>query len=244
MECVTCKIKSGEPIILCDSCQRPSHKECSGLNASELKVMDLKGKRVLRFYCEDCQNGVRLIPKLLVKIDNLEAEINKLKDLMESGNKSSGSLDDKEDVICEMLERQNRASNIIVFHVNESKMKLQQERDAEDGKAIEAILNNFNVDKSNLKMFRLGKFLPNKIRPIKIILKSPEDAKFILKNKQLNTIPSVRIYGDQTKAQRDYFNAIKAKLQSLIEKGDNKKTIKFINNRPTIVDKQDPKNQM
>lgn len=204
--------------------------------------INLRGKRILKFYCEDCQNGVRLIPKLLVKIDNLEAEINKLKIIVESANKDSGTMEEKEDVLYEMMERQKCASNIIVFNVNESKMKSQQEREAEDVKAVEGILNNFNINKSNLKMFRLGKFVPNKSRPIKVILQSPEDAKFILKNKHLNIIPSIRIYGDQTRKQREYFNFIKTKLQRSIENGDNRKTIKFINNRPTIVDKQDPKN--
>lgn len=29
--------------------------------------MDLKGKIVLRFYCENCQSGIKFIPKLLAK---------------------------------------------------------------------------------------------------------------------------------------------------------------------------------
>lgn len=61
-------------------------------------------------------------------------------------------------------------------------------------------------------MFRLGKYGINKIRPIKVILNSQDDARSVLKNKQLSPIPSIRIFGDQTKAQQEYFKSIKAKL--------------------------------
>lgn len=234
MECVTCKTKNGEPVLLCDSCQRSTHRECSGLSASELKVMDLKGRRFLKFYCEDCQNGIKLIPKLLIKIDKLEEEIKQLKRV---GEESKALTLSEEDLIGEMMERQSRASNIIIYNVNESKKKSQQERNNEDINTVQEILENFDFDKGKIKSFRLGKFLPSKIRPIKAILPSPENVKQILKNRELIKGPSVRIYLDQTIMQREYFKKIKNELQALIDSGDANKTIKFINNKPTIVNK-------
>lgn len=236
MECVTCKCTTGEPCLFCDSCQRSTHRECTGLNASELKVMDLKGKRLLKFYCEDCQNGIKLIPKLLVKIDKLEGQINDLKKL--NDNISDSTVSENEDIISEIIDRQSRASNIVIFNVNESKLNSSRERNSEDNKTVHTILKDLDINKDGIKQFRLGKAEPGKNRPIKIILNSPEDAKYVLKNKYNITVPNIRIYSDQTKAQLQYLRKVKADLQVLIEKGDVNKTIKFFKNKPTIVDKQ------
>lgn len=240
MECMKCKITKGDSVILCDSCQRSTHRDCSGLSASELKVMDLKGKRYLKFYCEDCQNGVKLIPKLLVKIDTLETEINKLKTMVETSGQNIVSISNKEDLLYEMNDRNNRASNIIIFNVNESKKATAQQRQSEDSKTVDNILQNFNnIDQNNIKNFRLGKFEPNKSRPIKVVLKSVEDAKYVLKNRNLAAGQGVKIVGDQTKMQRVYYKWVKAELDKLIQSGVSNKTIKYINNKPTIVDKLD-----
>lgn len=48
---------------------RISIEKCSGLNASALKVMDLKGGRNMKYYCGDCQMVIKLIPKLRAPID-------------------------------------------------------------------------------------------------------------------------------------------------------------------------------
>ncbi|KAG5873467.1 hypothetical protein JTB14_007861 [Gonioctena quinquepunctata] len=81
MSCIKCNVANNEPSLNCDSCERIVHvnSDCSGLNASELKVKTLKGKRTLRFLCEECLMGVRLVPKLMKKIDDLQEEVNKLK---------------------------------------------------------------------------------------------------------------------------------------------------------------------
>lgn len=243
MECVICKTKTGEPVLLCDSCHRPTHRDCSGLNASELKVMDLKGKRSLRFYCEDCESGIKLIPELIVKIDKLEAELKSIKDFTQNvinataATDSGASINEKEDLISEIMDRQNRASNVIVLNVNESKKNSQPERNLEDLATIKDIVQKVNINANDIKIFRLGKFTPNKIRPIKVCLKSVDDAKLILKNKQSIGVPNIKIFSDQTKAQRDYFNKVKLELQELINNGVTNKTIKFINNKPTIVNK-------
>lgn len=40
--CTICELNEGN-LIVCDSCGRALHKRCSGLNASEPPVMELKG---------------------------------------------------------------------------------------------------------------------------------------------------------------------------------------------------------
>uniref|UniRef100_A0A6P7H4F1 Uncharacterized protein LOC114346868 isoform X1 n=1 Tax=Diabrotica virgifera virgifera TaxID=50390 RepID=A0A6P7H4F1_DIAVI len=203
--------------------------------------MDLKGRRLLKFYCEDCHSGIKLIPKLLVKIDKLEEEITELKNNIEN-IKIPSQCPDNEDLINEIMDRQRRASNIIIFNVNESKMKSNQERNNEDNNVVQDILQNFDIDKSKIKSFRVGKFQPEKIRPIKVILPSTENVKMILRNKELIKGPSVKIFSDQTNAQREYLNKLKLELKKMNDSGDNSKTIKFFNNKPTIVDKIHQKN--
>ncbi|KAJ8963199.1 hypothetical protein NQ318_018665 [Aromia moschata] len=46
---------------------------------SEIKVMELKGKRILKFMCEECQSGLMQVPKLLQAIDELKSEIQAMK---------------------------------------------------------------------------------------------------------------------------------------------------------------------
>lgn len=52
MECDVCKKK--ERVVLCDGCASGICIKCSKLTASEIKVLELKGSRVMKFYCTRC----------------------------------------------------------------------------------------------------------------------------------------------------------------------------------------------
>lgn len=54
MECDVCKIKV-KPLFQCDTCSKGICKSCGKLSASEVKVLELKGERMLRFDCFSCQ---------------------------------------------------------------------------------------------------------------------------------------------------------------------------------------------
>ncbi|KAG5897247.1 hypothetical protein JTB14_013151 [Gonioctena quinquepunctata] len=80
--CTECKEKFNPNIrdeIKCDSCSRSFHYKCSGLGGSELKVMELKTKRKLQFFCDDCQQGLKILPTLLAKIEKLTSEVEALR---------------------------------------------------------------------------------------------------------------------------------------------------------------------
>ena len=176
-----------------------------------------------------------MIPTLIKQISGMQAEINILKQT--NNTDQNLGVVEKEELIYEMLDRQNRKANIIIYNVKEPDLNTQSERSSQDNETVKNILENFDIGRNNWKVFRLGKFVANKARPIKVILNSPEDAINVLKNKQLIKIPSVKIFSDQTVAQRQYFQKVKSELQELIAKGDNSKTIKYINNKPTIVNR-------
>lgn len=56
MECDVCKKKDNPnlKIYLCDGCHKGNCMKCSNLTSSETRVLDLKGGRVMKFYCQKC----------------------------------------------------------------------------------------------------------------------------------------------------------------------------------------------
>lgn len=235
--CSKCNIKERDVVFPCDSCKRSLCDTCADLSASEIRCMSLK-KRKLLFLCEECENGLSQVPLLVKKVNELEAELNNLK---KNGTLIPTSLDNQENLITEMIDRQNRMSNVIIFNVKESQMNSRIERNNDNINTVKDLLGDIKIDTDHIKAFRLGKFDPSKTRPIKVIFSSVEDAKYVLKNKNNIKVPSIRIYGDQTQAQRKYFLYIKQQLQEIIASGDDTKTIRYLNNKPTIVDKKDSK---
>lgn len=61
----------------------------------------------------------------------------------------------------------------------------QSKRVSNDAESIQKVLKNFNIEKNHLKIFRLGKYLLNKNGPIKVVLKSADDDRYVLRNKKL-----------------------------------------------------------
>lgn len=247
MAIICCKcntdIDENDNYFECDSCRRPIHANyaCSELSASEIKCMQLK-KRILRFLCTDCNKGLLLIPSLVRSIEELKVDIENLKlKCINTSNANSGQplkVNEiaPEEIISEMLERQKRANNIMIANLNEPNSN------TEDLTSVKSLLKEINVDVDDIKVTRIGK--PNKQRPrlLKVILKNPEDAITVLKSKRNIKETNIKIFQDQTKRQIQYYKDIKNELQRLIDNGDNTKTIRYINNKPTIVTKMAQKN--
>lgn len=233
-KCSKCEVKKSTEngqMFCCDTCNKYLCDACSDLTSSEIRCMQLK-KRKLLFLCEECENGLRQIPMLIKQVNELQEEIVNIKKSINTGENNRIM---EEDVIYEMMERQNRRKNIIVYNVKESAMNSRQERNTDDNNTLKNILKDMQINLNNIQSFRLGKFDVAKNRPLKVILSSNDEALYVLKNKTKINIPSIRIYGDQTKMQREYFLSVKQKLDELKAAGDNTKTIKYINNKPTIV---------
>ena len=69
--------------LYCDSCNKGVLKECSGFSSTELRVMELKSKRMLKYLYKDCEEGLKLVPKLFKTIDMLRSDIEILKSQLE-----------------------------------------------------------------------------------------------------------------------------------------------------------------
>lgn len=108
MVCFICEnpINKEGNFVVCDKCGRMVHRDCSALNASELKVVDLKGKRLLKFYCNECQSGVKVISGLTDRISELEARFTSMYELFDGAFKTM-----KDEII------NLRESNIQLIHM-------------------------------------------------------------------------------------------------------------------------------
>ncbi|CAH1103612.1 unnamed protein product [Psylliodes chrysocephalus] len=85
--------------------------------------MDLKGKRLLRFDCEDCQSGFRLIPSLIAKTDKLETELKSLLD------KPHGVAVSEASIIKDLNNRQKRTSSIMIYNLPENNNRHKSDTD-------------------------------------------------------------------------------------------------------------------
>ncbi|CAH2093757.1 unnamed protein product [Euphydryas editha] len=72
------KIDDKNPKIKCHGCERQICVKCSGLLATELRVVILQSP-TLKYLCPDCELGVRQLPALRKLVTQLQYEINELK---------------------------------------------------------------------------------------------------------------------------------------------------------------------
>lgn len=90
-------------------------------------------------------------------------------------------------------------------------------------------------------LIRLGRYIPNKPRPIKVCFNNNETPKLLLRNK--TKLPeNIKIYSDQTPSQKLYLDSLKTELYRRIGNGETNIVIKYIKGVPKIV-KNDQKNQ-
>nr|CAI5817660.1 unnamed protein product [Callosobruchus analis] len=156
MECIKCRKSDPEPMLSCDGCERPIHHDCSNLSASELKIMALRSKRMLRFYCEDCLTGVKLVPTLIKNVDDLSKEVEKLKNSPVPATTSA----DYEKLLREMEDRNTRKQNIIIYNFPETPNLSKEEHAAADSQHVKQILDNLSNDITILdKPMRLGSLM-------------------------------------------------------------------------------------
>lgn len=202
---------------MCDSCTTIIHPECSELSQTELRALALKGTTSIVFFCSECLQTFKQMPKLMKNLNKV-LELNKtlwqenaqlrqqLEDMVARTNGDAGrDLNTRDEVTSEINERQARSNNLMIFNVNEPNGKTAEIRVAEDKKAALAVLSEFNIDMNDVKVKRIGRQVEGRCRPLRIKLKTKEDMKLILQNKNRIKIPSIKLSTDQTIAQRDYY---------------------------------------
>ncbi|KAK7791044.1 hypothetical protein R5R35_006846 [Gryllus longicercus] len=207
----------------CDSCNRSYHYDCVDISSTEQRCLELKGKRCLKFYCEDCEKGLRVLPEILTKLAALQQEIATLKSEglrnPECANPSTAEAHDTvrfERTLKEFSERQLRSKNIIVYKVPESSHADSGKRRDEDKSKVAEILGSFNDDCPELQtVIRLEKKRDDQHpRPLKIVLRDSESVLKILRRKNLYE-GTAKFSSDRTLQQRNYLKDLKQEVDLL-----------------------------
>nr|XP_023018000.1 stress response protein NST1-like [Leptinotarsa decemlineata] len=244
MVCNTCNLEMtpGEGVC-CDSCQVTTHStlNCSGISTSEVRAIVLQ-KRSLLYFCEECREAFKSVPKLLREIRDMRKEMNTLKQEVEDlKQKEKQEVNNFEEIVMELEERKKKSKNVIILNIKESIKTNKKERIEDEMNTVKTILSETEVEDLEYRVQRIGKYEPGKNRPLRIVMAKPEATKEILRNKNKIKTYKATIFGDQTKAQREYYNKIKKQLEESKNRGENK-YIKYINNIPTLVDCPPSKN--
>ena len=147
-----------------------------------------------------------------------------------------------EDTILELQERSARQKNVIIVGIpelNNDSIELKQQYDCDE--ALKYIRSIFRECPNPIKTMRLGKFIPGKNRSMKVCFDSAESAKYLLRKQPKSSDGGVRLYYDQTPAQRNYMNSLRDELSRREKYGEHDLKIKYIKGVPKII-KFQPKN--
>lgn len=183
------------------------------------------------------------------KIKIIETEISQIKDQQYAASSTPKppplpSILGREDLILELKDRCDREKNIVVVGILEKNDKNLYSRRIYDNEQVMKVISPLyeNCPVPN-KTIRLGKYIPNKSRPVKIYFESTDTPRHLLRNK--TKLPeNIQMYADQTPTQRQYLQSVKEELNERTDNGEKDLIIKYIKGTPRIViNKANPKNQ-
>lgn len=162
-----------------------------------------------------------------------ETQINETKTVLRNGF---------DEAIIEFQERTERSKNIILTGIPEAPSKSVADRlDHDMSKANNVIKTIYADCPEPKKIFRIGKYIENKSRPIKVCFDFQDPVKRILRNKHNFKINGTRVYSDQTPYQQNFMANLKKELQQRQDNGEENLRIKYIKGIPKII-KAQPKN--
>ncbi|CAH2097761.1 unnamed protein product [Euphydryas editha] len=173
--------------------------------------------------------------KIQEQIATIESQIIHIKENRNTLRESESPFYVHEDIISELKDRSDREKNIIVVGISEINERNYLSRQKYDAEIVTKIIQQLDENDSKpFKCIRLGKYNPQKNRPIKVCFDNAYIPRQLLRNKSKLT-DNIRIYSDQTPAQRTYIKNLKDELQRRKDNGEENITIKYIKNKPTII---------
>ncbi|XP_044761984.1 uncharacterized protein LOC123319186 [Coccinella septempunctata] len=178
----------------------------------------MAGQRQLKYYCPDCLSGIKLIPKLLQKIDSMQAEIDSLKDRIQSQQ-------DDEAIIGEVYERQRRQNNVMFYNLPES--------DKPDLAEAKDILMS-SIERDIVRAVRVGKPNKNGARALRVTLSSPDDAHKVLKNKiKIGKARNIFIDADLSPRQLQHLQKVRKEAADR-RSGGEEVYIRYVGGAPRV----------
>lgn len=142
--------------------------------------------------------------------------------------------------IIEMREREKRACNLLVFGLPESKEENREGRKADEKQRVTDIIKQLDKNSSTeqIKMHRLGRYGEDKVRPVKVIFPSKEEALKVLRAKHDIQRQNIYIKYDQTPSERAFLRDLTVELQRRTQNGEANLGIKYIDGIPRIIRKR------
>lgn len=136
----------------------------------------------------------------------------------------------------EVMDRERRSCNLIMYELEEIGDGVAARDSGNDLDKAKAILQSIYPSSGNiLSVERIGRKRQNHPRLLKLRLPSKFDALNVLRNKSRYRGP-VAVRQDLIEKQRDYLKDLKIRLAELHSSGMKKKTIRYVNGIPRIVD--------
>lgn len=225
--------------VTCDICRNLVHSTCAGLSRAEVDCLRSKRKKI-NFFCDNC-DIISTINDLKKNILELKTEIEALKNSNrrdpdpEPGKKSSLSEDE---IIAELESRQVRSNNLILYNLEESNKTSAEERKNDDlVRCKQIILANLDENKTaNLvSCFRIGKFINEKNRLLKITFSNQQQAYEVLKS--YRTTNRLYLNKDLTAYQRSTSYNIRREFRERKNNGEDV-ILKYRNGMPQIIVKK------
>lgn len=240
-KCICCNVDTDQhKLIRCCICKNSYKYSCAGLTLNDIK--NILTKPGLSYTCVNCTAIRKDINELKAIILQLKNEVPDLKAqksvAVESSHINSSVFND---VVQDIMERQRRPKNLIVYGVEENESSIKDTRFAHDVSCVNNVLNFLSdfTNQCNIKPVRLGKYLQNRNRPrpIKIILHDGQTVHEIVRKSNLlknSNFNNVRISLDHTPKQREYYNNLKMELSNRLANGERDLKIKYVNGVPVI----------
>lgn len=169
----------------------------------------------------------------------LKEKIKTLEDKIEKIEKPATSIGNEQDIISELIDRQLRANNIIIFNLPETTNQDQPQ----DYDKLKNMFNNIMaVNISDFSCARLGKIIQNdnsKPRPLKVILRNSLEALTVLRSqaklRSSSDWTNIRCASDRTLKQREHMSSLRNELQRRRNNGEDNIIIKYIKGIPNII---------
>lgn len=221
--------------------------QADNLNQIKEQIMDIKNEiKTIKISTEnfskqlervniDIENIKTKTTATEVKIKDIETEILQIKNEQNSKSTLKPPVECHENLILEIKDRYDRENNIVfvgIPEINDKNWKSRQHHDKEEvTKLITMLLEDCPIP---TQCRRLGKYVQNKNRPLKVIFEHSKTAKHLLKNK--TKLPeTVKVFSDQTPTQKQYLITLKEELNKRTQNGEKNLNIKYVKGTPTIV---------
>lgn len=140
-----------------------------------------------------------------------------------------------DDVMAEMVERERRFVNLIVYGLTEHSSSPAHLAAPKDAEAVRVVLTQIHPsDYDGIRTRRIGRPNGASPRPLCLSLGSAVLVKEVLRNKSSYSGP-LKFADDKTPLQRSSLKRLRDNLSELHANGDTNKTIHYVNGVPRIV---------